>query len=997
MNIQKHTIYIVLWQITLVTNIVGCNQGKPISKQMRGSAASTLNEHTHRARSSDDGTRLVNQVADQSIVAGFVEMASREKLSRWSQLPQVEVHPFMPIPTEPPIVDNQSRGRSLGHSFGSPDFDNTQSDVPPVEPPAPNAPSPVMATNFAALGDNGTRIPPDTHGAVGPNHLMVTLNTEVRVQNRNGGVLSTVSLDSFWSSLDNPTAFDPKVLYDPYGERFMFTACADSVSASSSLLFGVSQTSDPTGDWNLFRINADEDDLLWVDYPSMGFNKDWIVVQANMYEVADDDWAGSNIYVLNKADFYAGGTGEYTLFQHSDIGGTHVPAITYDNSLSTIYLINNYNSNSDGVGYLGLFAITGEVGDEAWSVVGYPSKNSPWQLSIDGRPDFGPQLGLTEEVQTNDARIQNVIYRNGSLWTTHSVYLPSGSPNRTAVQWWQIDPSDADVIQFGRIDGSSNTPTRFYAFPSIAVNSRNDVLIGYSRFASDQYVSGNYSFRYSTDPVNTLRDDTVLKAGEATYYKIFDGDRNRWGDYSNTVVDPLNDIDMWTIQEYAATPADTWGTWWGHLNLRLETDCANDDDDDDDGHTDCADIDCLSLICRIAINDCDQDEYCGSDGGLCPVDHFRSPGTACGNSLDDDCDNPDSCNDAGICLDNYENSGYPCGSQFDDQCDNPDSCNGAGGCLENYEPDDKNCNDTDACTENDKCTDTVCMGTTVACPTGSECQEPTCDSVSGCGLDPSSDWSVCTGSGGGTHACFDGICEGTPKGDSCSSSIQLSLGAAYMGDLDSLHSQKAIPRTCAGKELIGTDAFFYITLSSGNYRFVILPRASATVDFALAIWSDCHESDACLVAIDQNGNGEGETVDYFSLTSEQTFFIQVVGTGNNTNGASNFTLRVDAINESVDSGVDGSVDGGDLDADTDTDADTDSDTNMDSNTESDTDSNRDTNSDIDTNSETDSNTEIKDGGTNGKGSSPDSCGCDLIGSRSWQPLSVRVFALLFTA
>jgi uncharacterized repeat protein (TIGR01451 family) len=66
----------------------------------------------------------------------------------------------------------------------------------------------------------------------------------------------------------------------------------------------------------------------------------------------------------------------------------------------------------------------------------------------------------------------------------------------------------------------------------------------------------------------------VLKPGEGQYYKIgVVSQKNRWGDYSSTVVDPANDRDMWTIQEYAATPAGTgvnngdgrWGTWWGKL------------------------------------------------------------------------------------------------------------------------------------------------------------------------------------------------------------------------------------------------------------------------------------------------------------------------------------------------------------------------------------------------------------------------------------------------
>jgi hypothetical protein len=34
------------------------------------------------------------------------------------------------------------------------------------------------------------------------------------------------------------------------------------------------------------------------------------------------------------------------------------------------------------------------------------------------------------------------------------------------------------------------------------------------------------------------------------------------------MVDPRNDSDLWTIQEYAATPSgpkDLWGTWWGQV------------------------------------------------------------------------------------------------------------------------------------------------------------------------------------------------------------------------------------------------------------------------------------------------------------------------------------------------------------------------------------------------------------------------------------------------
>src|SRR5262245_8253486 len=46
--------------------------------------------------------------------------------------------------------------------------------------------SPPLASSFQALGDDGHTSPPDTEGAVGPNHIFTTLNTQFRVQDRTG-------------------------------------------------------------------------------------------------------------------------------------------------------------------------------------------------------------------------------------------------------------------------------------------------------------------------------------------------------------------------------------------------------------------------------------------------------------------------------------------------------------------------------------------------------------------------------------------------------------------------------------------------------------------------------------------------------------------------------------------------------------------------------------------------------------------------------------------
>ena len=100
----------------------------------------------------------------------------------------------------------------------------------------------------------------------------------------------------------------------------------------------------------------------------------------------------------------------------------------------------------------------------------------------------GPRLWA--KIRTNDSRIQNVVYRNGKLWATHTVFPPA--PTRASVQWWQVR-TDATVAQRGLVDDPVRP--RFYAFPSIAVNKNDDAMLGYSRFQGDQYAGASYSFR----------------------------------------------------------------------------------------------------------------------------------------------------------------------------------------------------------------------------------------------------------------------------------------------------------------------------------------------------------------------------------------------------------------------------------------------------------------------------------------------------------------------
>jgi hypothetical protein len=451
----------------------------------------------------------------------------------------------------------------------APRIESTPENEATVAAPESEVQGPAVSTvqslppvnSFAAVADNGTVIPPDAEGAIGPHHLMEALNSQVVIQDRSGNVLSAITNWTFWSSLGVTESFDAHVLYDPYAQRWIFSSAAGEKSSNGAVLIGVSQTSDPTAGWNIYRINLGSS-VNWVDYPTLGFNKNWIVVQANIFTVAGNNFVNSMIWAFDKADLYAGGTGKYTVLTPAN-GFTQVPATTMDPNLSTMYLL---EQNSSGSGKLRIDTITGPVGSEVLtSGVAYPTGPSAWQ-EFSPVINFARQLGSSENIDTEDGRIQSCVYRNGSLRASHTVYLPAtGIPTRTAAQWWQINMSASalgQVQQFGRIDDP--TAANFYAFPTLAVNQYGDVMLGYTHFGTGIYPSGVYSMRLASDPPNTMESEVMLKAGEASYFKDFGTGENRWGDFTATVVDPVDDTSMWTIQEYAGQ-SNMWGTWWGSI------------------------------------------------------------------------------------------------------------------------------------------------------------------------------------------------------------------------------------------------------------------------------------------------------------------------------------------------------------------------------------------------------------------------------------------------
>jgi uncharacterized repeat protein (TIGR01451 family) len=427
--------------------------------------------------------------------------------------------------------------------------------------------TPPASASFEALLSDGSAFAPDTHGAVGPNHLMVALNTEVRIQTRSGSEVSRMALDDWWAAdlTGIFNVFDPRVVYDTYRNRWIFSANNDPLGPNAAVLLAVSATSDPTGTWYRRKISLPASNLF-ADLPMLGFNTNWIVLAADTYDTNTFNFVSAEVYVFNKADLYANGSLPPTRFSTDEIMSL-VPVVTYDPTNSINYLVSVWSVNDEldpPKGYLVTYKISGPVGAPVFSRVGFPF-GLPWADTA-AIPNSGPQAGTANKVFLSDSRIRSATFRRGTIQAAHTVFLPADNPTRAAVQWWEF----SETATFHRALIDSGSTTTMYAYPSIAANRSSDIVVGFSRFSTTEFPSAGYAFRKDVvDPEDTLRPQVLLKAGVASYFRTNSAGQNLWGDWSATMVDPLNDTDFWTIQQYAEAPSGAtprWGTWWGRIS-----------------------------------------------------------------------------------------------------------------------------------------------------------------------------------------------------------------------------------------------------------------------------------------------------------------------------------------------------------------------------------------------------------------------------------------------
>jgi hypothetical protein len=176
--------------------------------------------------------------------------------------------------------------------------------------------APTGSTNFSGIAATGW-IPPDCTMAVGPQHVLLSVNSSMAVYSKAGGTgLLQRTLTQWFSNVaQGMTIFDPKALYDQHAGRWLLLAVAVQSSPRSSLfLLSISNSADPLGPWRNYRFDAMLDGSTpttnWADYPALGVDSQAIYVTANMFQF-NGGFQYAKIRIIPKSGPYSGGPAPY--------------------------------------------------------------------------------------------------------------------------------------------------------------------------------------------------------------------------------------------------------------------------------------------------------------------------------------------------------------------------------------------------------------------------------------------------------------------------------------------------------------------------------------------------------------------------------------------------------------------------------------------------------------------------------------------------------------
>jgi PA14 domain/Bacterial Ig domain len=422
--------------------------------------------------------------------------------------------------------------------------------------------------------DSSGFIPPDPTLAVGPNHVVVTVNSSLGIYTKTGGDPSIVSLQGagglFGATGAGDFVFDPKCFYDHLSQRFVVVALelffdGNIGNAGSWILVAVSQSSDPNGGWKVFRNNAKtivpvggNPIPMWFDYPGFGYDSQGYYLSGNLFDFNGSFFGGVLFRIIKKSEVFSSST-TLTVRDIRDPAAASVQAAQH---LGTAPPPAPYflSVNTSGNTRLRVHAIRNPVSDSPQLV--------SQTVTI---PEFFPPFFYPAEcgggvVNVVDERIFNATWLNGDLYGAHNT---SDIEDYTIARWYHIKtdgwPESSGktpaLVQSGEINATTNDGKKLHTFfPAIVPNIDGDVAVVLGIAEEGGCVSVAATGRKPTDNLGAMGAVATIKRSDAPNPP----EQERWGDYYGIALDPTDSTKFWAVGQYSkplSSGQNGWATW----------------------------------------------------------------------------------------------------------------------------------------------------------------------------------------------------------------------------------------------------------------------------------------------------------------------------------------------------------------------------------------------------------------------------------------------------
>jgi hypothetical protein len=434
---------------------------------------------------------------------------------------------------------------------------------------------------MSAAESGGSTTPPDTTGAIGPNHYVEFVNgTGITAYDRElNKVSGPVALESF-IGFPSDEVFDPQIQWDENWGRWIYVMDHVENAEHNFLAFGWSKTADPSnlstgsgGGWCGYFLATGEE---FGDYPKLGHSDNGITIGTNVFTSV---FLGSQLWTIAKpaepetcpTPLSVALTTLPLETEDGDVAFTPVPANTADSSA------NGYVVAADSP-----FEVSEPKQIMAWHFEGAGVgatliQDGNMEVAAYDFPANVPQPGTSQVIDSLDARLTNAVavtdpaVGEEAVWTQHTV---NGPGNRSVVRWYELLP-EAEPEPEVRQEGTISDPSQFIFNGAISPTAQgNAAAIDFNRGGETLFPEMRARSRDANTPLGQMVKDVQLgtSAGHAVDFSCgFPLEPCRWGDYAGASPDPSQSGIVWGSNQGLAAPSGAFARWTTR-NFALFTD-----------------------------------------------------------------------------------------------------------------------------------------------------------------------------------------------------------------------------------------------------------------------------------------------------------------------------------------------------------------------------------------------------------------------------------------